>query len=698
MPDLLYEIGTEEIPASYIGPALDQLRMALATALEEARLTHGEIRTAATPRRLVIAASDVSERQPDAVEDISGPPVTAAYDADGNPTKAALGFAHSQGVDVGAIERRETERGVYCFVRKNVEGRPTIDILAEILPRITIGIAFPKSMVWLSGRKTFARPVRSLLALFGKHVIPLDLFGLTSGRSAECHPILSPGRIDIPDADFGNYENLLEARHVCVDIEERRARIVAGIKAAPDGFGQIVREAEEGLVDEVVNLVQDPSVSFCSFDSAFLNLPDAVIEAAMMEHQRYFPVQDPDGQLRANFIVVSDRGPEPSDVIRVGNEQVLDARLADAQFFDEQDSKWRLEERVAGLSGVAFLKGLGTYAEKSARLEKLAPRVARALGLDNEAASHVTRAAFLCKADLITEMVGEFPKLQGDIGRIYALRDGEPGAVAQAIFEHYLPRTANGALPESPTGCALSLTEKLDNLSSCFALGLVPTGSADPYALRRQAQAVLRIIEQTQRHFDLFALLQAALELLPEPHCSSQEALPALRQFFFQRIFVMAIDRQYPHALVNAAAGAGFGDIVDFWTRLDALKELAAQDGWQALVTAVERTYNISKDAPVDGEVNPALFAEPLEAELWALFTEHGAEIKRLQGERQYAAASNAYAEAFAEPLHRFFEDVFVNVEDAEVRGNRLELLRRINRLYSARIADLSQIVTGVHK
>ena len=697
MPDLLYEIGTEEIPAGYIGPALNQLHTALAAALDEANLTHGEVRAAATPRRLVVSASDVSQRQPDAVVDISGPPVAAAYDADGNPTKAALGFARSQEVDVSAIERRETERGVYCFVRKNVEGRSAIDILAEILPRITIEIAFPKSMVWPLGQKAFARPVRSLLPLFGKDVIPFELFGLKSGRSAECHPMLSPGRIDIPDADFEKYAKLLRERHVCVDIEERRATIMAGIEAAPDGFGRIVREAEEALIDEVVNLVQDPSVTFCNFDPTFLNLPDAVIKAAMMEHQRYFPVQDADGKLRASFVVVSDRGAEPSDVIRVGNEQVLHARLADARFFDEQDSKMRLEERVAGLSGVAFLKGLGTYAEKSERLAKLAPEIVQALGLDGRMAAHVARAALLCKADLITEMVGEFPKLQGEVGRIYALRGGEPEAVAQAIFEHYLPRSANGALPESPAGCALSLTEKLDNLASCFALGLVPTGSADPYALRRQSQAALRIIEQTERHFDLFELLQAALELLPEPHCASKEALPALRRFVLQRILVMAGDRGYPHDLVNAAVGPGFGDIVDFWTRLDALKELSAQDGWQALVTAVERTYNISKDAPEDGEVKPALFTEPLETELWTLFTRHESEIEHLQIERRYAAASNAYAEAFAVPLHRFFEDVFVNVEDAEVRGNRLELLRRINRLYSARIADLSQIVTGVH-
>jgi len=695
MPDLLYEIGAEEIPAGYIGPALGQLERALQMALDEARLKYGATRVTGTPRRLVVSVADVDERQSDNDEEIIGPPATVAFDADGNPTRAAHGFASSQGVDVKALQRCETGRGTYCCVHKHVVGRSAVEILAEVLPRITLGISFPKSMVWLSGERTFARPLRSLLALFGDEVIPFELFGVKSGRTAEGHPILSPGRIEIPNADLEQYKALLRERCVIVDTKERTNMIWKGINELP---GTPTSEATKTLVDEVVNLVQYPSVSRGNFDPAFLEIPAPVIEAAMMEHQRYFPLVGPGDKLRPGFFVVSDRGPHHSDVIRVGNERVLHARLADARFFDQQDRKLTLEERVPALSGVAFLKGLGTYADKSRRLEKLARQVSAALGLEEEATAHAARAARLCKADLITEMVGEFPRLQGVIGRVYALREGEPEPVAQAIEEHYLPRSADGELPESPAGRALGLAEKLDNLASCFALGLIPTGSADPYALRRQAQAALRILEECKLHLDVFDLIREALALLPEPHCRCERTVPKLREFLQGRLFVVAIGRSYPHDLINAALQPGFGDVVDFWMRLEALEELSAKAAWQDLVIAVERTYNISKSAAQDDDVVPAFFTEPLEKELWSLAETHQAEIERLQDERQYVAASLRYAEVFARPLHQFFEDVFVNVEDEKVRNNRLQLVRHINRLYSKRIADLSQIVTGVDK
>jgi len=703
MPDLLYEIASEEIPAGYIAPALSYLYAAIQQELDAARLAYGgpdKVVTTGTPRRLVLAVADLSARQPDTEEDIAGPPVKAAFDADGNPTRAALGFARSQSVDVSKIEQRETERGTYCFVRKRVEGRAAAEILAEILPTITLGIAFPKSMLWPGSDRPFARPVRSLLALFGSEVIDFELFGLRTARTTEGHPILSPGRIEVRDADYRKFKELLRDRHVIVEVKEREQKIRNAIgrsKRKPDRFGIPVPDAGKALIPEVANLVQNPTVTFCRFDEAFLALPDAVIEAAMMEHQRYFPVQGPEG-LRPHFIVVSDRGLEPAseDLIRTGNEEVLAARLADAQFFYQQDGKAKLADRVAGLSGVAFLKGLGTYAEKTARLEKLSRVVSEALGLDAEAADYAARAAHLCKADLITEMVGEFPKLQGEVGRIYALRDGEPEPVADAVAEHYLPRSADRALPTSPSGRALSLTEKIDNLASCFALGLIPTGSADPYALRRQAQAALRIIEQNKRHLNLTSLIRKARALLPEPHRDAEDTTDKLIGFLRQRIFVMAVDRGAPHDLINAALAPGFDDVVDFWLRLDALRTLSTDASWQPLVTAVERTFNISKDAPEDGTVDPALFAEPLEKELWSLVKSHQAEIVRLQDERRYVDASRKYAEVFAETLHQFFEDVFVNVDDENLRGNRLHLLRHINRLYSARIADLSEIVTGV--
>jgi glycyl-tRNA synthetase beta chain len=704
MADLLYEIGAEEIPAGYIAPALEQLARALGRELDSARLSHGAIRTAGTPRRLVVAASNVAERQADSEAEALGPSVKAAFDAQGNPTKAAEGFARSQGIAVSEILRKETPRGIYCSARKRVKGRSAAEILAETLPKITLEISFPKSMVWLSGpfgkaqgrERSFARPVRSLLALLGTQVVPFTLFEVASGRTTEGHPILCPGRIELRDADFESYKKLLRDHLVVVDIAERKAAIRGDVEKALRRFGGPL--CEENLLDEVTNLVQWPSVAVCDFDPAFLQVPAPAVEAAMMEHQRYFPVRDAAGALLPHFLVVSDRGPEHEALIRAGNERVLRARLADAQFFDAQDRKVRLADRVEALKGVAFLKGLGNYFDKTQRLERLTKIVAEHLGLNDRDAVFAVRAARLCKADLLTEMVGEFPALQGEVGRICALRDGEPPEVADAIAGHYLPRSADGPLPESPAGRALSVAEKLDNLASCFAAGLIPSGSADPYALRRQSQGILRIVEASQRHFEISTLIRDALKGLPDPHCRAEAAAPKAMEFLKDRLFQMALDRGAPHDLIHAALAPGFEDICDFRLRLDALRSLSAEPCWPGLVTAVERTYNISKALAENVEVAPALFSEPLEKELWSRFETHRAEIERLQAGREYAEAGRRYAELFADPLHEFFEKVFVNVEEADVRANRLMLLRRINRLFSAKFADLSQIVTGVRK
>jgi glycyl-tRNA synthetase beta chain len=695
MSDLLYEIGAEELPAGYIEPALAQLRGAMTDELAAARLTHGDITLTATPRRLTLFVAAVADRQPDAEEEVLGPSVKAAYDAQGAPTKAAQGFARSQGVDPAQLLRKMTPRGEYCYVRKQIKGRPAAEVLAEILPRIAARLAFPKSMVWLPERKPFARPVRSLMALLDAEVVPFTLFGVASGRATEGHPILSPGRIDLPRADLAAYREALRARCVVVDLAERKAAIRAALDRACAGVGVVSPDVLDRLLDEIKNLVQYPSVTLCGFHADFLNVPDMVTKAAMTEHQRYFPIEGPDGRLRPNFLVVSDRGPDHADLIRLGNEKVLHARLSDAQFFDRKDRDLNLRGHVEGLRGVAFLKGLGSYYDKTERLKKLVDVLADPLGADATTLETARKAAALCKADLLTEIVGEFPALQGEISRVYAVRDGQTAAVGAAIAEHYMPRAADAALPETPAGVLLSLAEKIDNLVSCFALGLLPSGSQDPYALRRQAQALARIIEKSGRRLQLLPILRAAQALLPEPHARAPQAVDKLMDFLRDRLFQMALDRGAPHDLINAALGAGFDDLCDFQARLDALRKLAAEPGWQELVAAVERTGNISKSAPAGGAIDPALFAEPLERDLGALLARHGREIEQLESDGRYTEASHRYAQVFGATLHDFFSKVFVNVDDLRVRENRLRLLREINRLYTARIGDLSQIVTG---
>ena len=370
-----------------------------------------------------------------------------------------------------------------------------------------------------------------------------------------------------------------------MDIAERKAAIRGDIEKALRRFAPSTKSSgqggplrEEALLDEVTNLVQWPSVAVCDFDPAFLQVPAPAVEAAMMEHQRYFPVRDAAGALLPHFLVVSDRGPEHEALIRAGNERVLRARLADAQFFDRQDRKVRLADRVEALRGVAFLKGLGNYFDKTQRLEQLTKSVAEHLGLDDRDAAFAVRAARLCKADLLTEMVGEFPALQGEVGRICALRDGEPPEVAAAIAEHYLPRSADGELPASMAGRALSVAEKLDNLASCFAAGLIPSGSADPYALRRQSQGILRIVEASRPALRGFARWSRdALKGLPEPHCRADAAVPKAMEFLKDRLFQMALDRGAPHDLIHAALAPGFEDICDFRLRLEALRRLSAE-------------------------------------------------------------------------------------------------------------------------
>lgn len=694
MADLLFEIGAEEIPAGYIAPALEQLGTGIDQELASARLSHGRIRTAATPRRLTVWVGDVQERQPDVEEDVMGPPVRAAFDKNGAPTKAAEGFARSQGVELSQIERRMTPRGEYCAVRKKLEGRPAAQVLAEILPRITLGISFPKSMTWISGDRTFARPIRRLTALLGREVISFSALGVESNRTVEGHPILSPADITLENADFEHYRQTLSDHMVMVEIDERKKLIRAEINSALSQFGGEFRE--EALLNEVTNLVQWPSLTVGEFDPAFLAVPAPVIESAMMEHQRYFPVRDSKGRLAPKFLFVSDRPHNNDDLIRIGNQEVLRARLADAQFFYEKDRTERLEARIDRLSGVSFLKGLGTYLDKARRLEKLVADIAGTLKLDGAMTQQAQRAASLCKADLLTEMVGEFPALQGEVGRIYALADGEPEAVATAIVEHYMPKSADGELPSTPTGSALSLAEKLDNLMSCFAAGLVPSGSQDPYALRRQSQGALRIIERSGKHFSLSALLKKALAFLPAPYKDNAESVETLMGFIKDRIFQMALDRGYTHDLIRAALGIGCDDVCDFWMRLAALRDLSSDKCWQELVITVERTYNIGKNAPVDGAVDASLLQESPEKQVWDLLAKHSTEISKLEEGRDYLNAAKRYAEVFSAPLHEFFDKVYVNVDDERIRKNRLLLMRQVNRLFAERVADLSDIVTGI--
>lgn len=699
MSSLLFEIGTEEIPAGYIRPALRDLEERFRRALTEKRLAAAAVRTTGTPRRLTLFAEGIPETQSDVETLVQGPAAKIAFDAGGRPTRAAIGFAASQGAKVTDLQLRETERGSYCCVVKREAGRPAAEVLPDALGDVARSISFPKSMRWQRSRDRFARPVRNLVALLDDKCLPVKVFGLRAGRESQGHPFLAKGPVPIERADYAEYCARLKEAHVLADAAEREAAIRAMLNERLEALvGPGAKVREEELVEEVTMLVEWPSLVEGSFDESFLAVPAAVLRAAMMEHQRYFPVSDAKGNLHPRFLTITNRTDDSPGAIREGNERVLRARLSDAKYFWESDSRMTLAQRVEQLSQIQFLAGLGTYKDKAQRLVQLAGWIAQETGTAAEVAQHAKRAALLCKSDLLTDMVGEFPSLQGTVGSLYARRDGEPEAVAQAIGEHYQPKGAGDDLPASPGGRLVALAEKMDNLAGGFALGLAPTGSQDPYALRRQAQAVIRLTEQMPRGqagLRLDELAATAVQLIGRKDAEGTRAM--LESFLKERLYQLCLDRGAAHDIARAAMASGWTDVADLSERLRVLQALSARAEWQDLVTVVERTYNIGRNAP-SGEVDTSALTQTEEKELWRIYDQNHEPIRALIEKRDYLAACLRFARVFAEPVHLFFEKVFVNVEDARLRNNRLAIMKKINQLFSERIADLSQIVTGVEK
>ena len=678
MPDLLIEIGTEEIPASYIAPALREIGDHLSAALAEARLLPLEEPTLlATARRLVIHIAEVPAESTSEEVVRHGPPAKVAFDGDGNPTKAGLGFARGQGVDPAELRVVETEKGPRVAATVTLPGRPATEIVAEVLPAALRSASFPKTMRWTGSDLSFARPIRSLLALYGDDVVAIEVAGVRAGRITRGHPFLAPEPIELPSADLSGYVAALEARKVAVDQAARKKSIVEQLSQ----HGLL--EVHEGLLDEVTYLVQWPVVIEGRIDPDYLELPVEVLETAMRVHLRFFPVIVDGRRAEPRFLAVMDREEGAADVVREGNERVLRSRLYDARFFLDEDRKRRLEEFVPELADKELHRELGSYREKADRLAELSAFVAAAAWPSDDLEEKVRRASLLAKADLVTEMVGEFPELQGTVGRIYAELDGEDPAVALAVEDHYRPRGPGDALPREPVGFAVALAEKLDDLSSFFRAVGAPSGSSDPFGLRRQALGLIRIT----RHAGVSFSLREALEL-------AGGAVDEVLAYLGERLHQYWVDEGVRHDLVRAALGPGFDDLADFHARLGSVVEVSEEAWWPDLVAVAERTTNILKGVEVPAEVDRALLSEKEEHALHAAFVERGPEVGDLVREGRYAEAMKTFADAFGEPVHRFFEEVFVNVDDTAIRMNRLALLGRVNSLI-APVADLSDVDRG---
>ncbi|MEW5952385.1 MAG: glycine--tRNA ligase subunit beta [Bacillota bacterium] len=688
--NFLLEIGFEEMPARFLNPATEQLKDLAAAALGEQRLAYTELKTYSTPRRLALLVRGLADRQESLLQEVKGPAVKVAFNQAGEPAPAALGFAKSQKVQVKDLKVKTLGTVEYVFAVKEEAGRPVAGVLAEICPRLVEGLHFPRPMRWGHLEVRFARPIRWLVALLGKSIIPFAYAGLTAGRVSYGHRFLSSGPLEIASPD--DYQGIMKDNFVLVDPRERRSIIWQQVQSAAAREGGRV-EPDDDLLDEVNNLVEYPTALCGSFEEKYLDLPGEVLVTPMREHQRYFPVVGGDHKLLPKFVAVRNGGADYLDIVRAGNEKVLRARLADAAFFWHEDLKIPLAQRVEDLKKVVYQESLGAVYDKVERIKALSSYLAAALGAVPEVVAQTARAARLAKADLVTNMVFEFPELQGVMGREYASRSGEEPAVAEAVFEHYLPRHAGDELPSTLPGRALSLADKLDTLVGCFGIGIQPTGSQDPYALRRQALGVCYIILDAGLDLSLSEALSqtyAGYAGQIKLQVGQEQVAGDLAEFFRQRLRGIFIDRGLAYDTVDASLAAGYDNFSDVWQRAGAVEEFRRDPAFADLITVFTRAHNLSKKA-VSSEVRPGLLEDPAERELYDLLVEARQKAEALLAGREYQTALREIA-ALQQPVARFFDSVLVMAEDARVRENRLALLRQITTFISS-VADFDKIV-----
>src|SRR5271169_1904125 len=711
MPDFLLEIGCEEIPARMIDAASQELRERVTAVLQRERLaTAVTITHFDTPRRLALLVPGIPASQPDVTEQISGPSVNVAY-KDGQATPAAHAFAKKAGVDVGQLEKVTTPKGEYLSAKVTKKGRGASEILAESLPKELSSIYWPKNMYWRKPNERFVRPVRWLVALLDSETIPLEFDGIRAGKSSRGHRILAGGPLNISRAGSTYFECLRAAKVLGRGEREHQIRkaLDASTRAVP---GARWRE-DKALLDTVVNLTEFPSAILGSFDPQFLALPEEVLVTVMRDHQKYFAVEDADGKLAPHFLAVLNTDSDPQGLIRQGNERVLRARFNDARFFWQTDQKKSLLERLESLKHVTFQKDLGSYFDKTQRVQRLCSWLSEILKQSGIAVRPgvIHKAACLAKTDLTTELVKEFTELQGIVGGLYAraqqldpsLPEATRFAIADAIYDHYKPESTEDDVPRSLEGAVLSIGDKADTIAGMFALGLVPSRSKDPFALRRQANAIVKVIAEKKLPFRLGDLMRDARigyqkSEAEQKFVEDTKFCESVSMFFRERLeFYLRDVRGYAYDVVKAVLGADAEDVVDAVARAEAVKQVLYMPEFQAIGAACKRTRNILKQAAEKG-IDPAAKFEDLpqsapEEENLAVFVEtYGQQIEAHRKEKQYGDALLLLSKA-REPVDIFFDKVMVMVEDQRVRANRLALLRNLLKEFST-IADFSEIVT----
>ncbi len=716
MPAFLLEVGTEELPASFLSDAIAQWRSRIPQALSAHSIHSVVVEIYGTPRRLAVLIQGLPSQQADREEEIKGPPAQAAF-KDGKPTPAAAGFAKKQGVELDALEVRPTDRGDFVFVRKVIPGRNVAEILTELVPQWIWGLEGKRLMRWGDGDAKFSRPIRWLVALLDQTVLPMELVNgsetIKSDRISHGHRVLHPEPVTIPQAT--DYITALRSAYVAVDADERAATIKQQVHESVqklDGYAEIYPD----LLAEVTNLVEWPTAVVGKFESEFLNLPTEVITTVMVSHQRYFPVFQAASptELLPYFVTISNGDPTKSDIIAVGNARVIRARLADGQFFYKTDLAKPLDSFLPQLAKVTFQEDLGSLLDKVGRVSKIAEQITTQLQLGEDDRHNIHRAALLCKADLVTQMVYEFPELQGVMGQKYAAASGESASVATAIFEHYLPRGADDILPQTLTGQIVGLADRLDTLVSIFGLGMIPTGSSDPFALRRAANAIINMTWAANLHYNLQQLLeQIAGDFVAAHNKDRAQLIAALQDFFLQRIrTLLQEEKQIDYDLVNAVLGENdpeyaeraLKDLLDVRDRALFLQQIRNDGTLERIYETVNRSTRLAAQGDLDTKqlepnslIRQELFQKPTEAAFYNVLVDLVPQTVAAQRSRNYKQLVTALLQS-TPTVSNFFdgpESVLVMDPDPEIKRNRLNLLGLL-RNHARILADFGAIVKNL--
>jgi len=684
--DLLLEVGCEEMPSELLPGVLDQLQEESKRLFKDSRINYSGIETYATPRRLVLLARGLDSRQQEVREEIKGPSRQHAFDEEGSPTRAAMGFARSAGVEVEDLYLKELKGTEYVMALRETPGRDTGELLPALMPQLLKSLRFARSMYWFSKEVKFIRPLRWLLCLWGDQVVSFEYAGVSSSRHTYGHRFLAPGPWEIKD--IPDYLERLQQCHVILDQEQRKAAIEKMLEQSAEdinGAPWIDRE----LLQEVCFLVEYPEVVRGSFPENYLQLPREVLITTMQVHQRYFPVVSASGQdpaLLPHFLGISNNC--YTEYTRKGYEKVLQARLADADFFYREDLRKPFQDYVPRLQEMVFQEELGTIYDKSLRLMKLVQEMGGNWGLSPEIVERSSRAAYLGKADLMTNMVQEFPELQGVMGREYALESGEKSRVAEAIYEHYLPRFAGDDLPETPEGVLVSVADKVDTLAGCFHAGIQPSGSQDPYALRRQAMGVVSVLLEKRVPLSPDEIVQNALEHFTgeakqqnENNDRTREVYNHLKDFIQQRIRYVFQEKGLSHHVIEAVLAVPYRDLLSLYQKAAALGSELKEGRLEDLLAGFTRVNNLARKVAAEGEVAPSLFQEEAEKQLWGKAGEVREKVENALYARDYHAALQELA-GLRSTVDRFFDEVMVMVEEESLRQNRLQLLLEVKKIY----------------